>query len=69
MAGLYIISDPATEDKLNLPSGDFDIPLVFQDKALNENGEIAFPNATVPFIHPNWSSDTTGNFLLVNGKV
>jgi len=31
MAGFYLITDPA-EDALNLPSGEYDIPLMLQDR-------------------------------------
>jgi len=36
MAGLFIVEDPAGEDALGLPSGEFDVPLVLQDKRFQQ---------------------------------
>lgn len=36
MAGLFIVEDPAGEAALGLPSGEFDIPLVLQDKRFQQ---------------------------------
>ena len=41
VAGAFIVHD-AVEDALNLPTGDYDIPLVIQDKRINANGEIIY---------------------------
>ncbi|KAI7163252.1 Cupredoxin [Hortaea werneckii] len=41
-AGVYIIYDPE-EDKLGLPSGDYDIPLALSDKTYQSNGDLASP--------------------------
>src|SRR6185295_15556779 len=37
LAAYYLISDPA-EDALSLPRGQFDVPLVIQDRSFNPNG-------------------------------
>ena len=36
MAGLFIVEDPAAEAALGLPSGEFDVPLVLQDKRFQQ---------------------------------
>jgi len=41
LAGFYIIHDPA-EDSLGLPSGDYDVPLLLQDKSFDTNNGLTF---------------------------
>jgi spore coat protein A, manganese oxidase len=41
--GLYIVEDPI-ENKLNLPQGDYDIPLILEDKEFSPNGSLVFNN-------------------------
>src|SRR5262249_8508462 len=45
LAGFYLIRDPAVEGPLNLPSGEFDVPLVIQDRAFNADGSLKYPAA------------------------
>jgi spore coat protein A, manganese oxidase len=40
LAGFYIIHDPA-EDSLNLPSGEYDVPLLLQTKVLNQDNTLS----------------------------
>ena len=72
LAGLYNIRDEV-EDALNLPGGDYEIPLVIQDRMFREDGSLfypsvldsdKFPYAPVPSVIPVLIGDTT----LVNGK-
>ncbi|MEO7143386.1 MAG: multicopper oxidase family protein [Bryobacteraceae bacterium] len=66
LAGLYLLSDPA-EDRLGLPSGRYDIPLVLQDRILDPRGQIAYPvadTAEAPSI-----PEFFGTHILVNGRV
>ena len=42
MSGLYVIRDQE-EANLGLPSGDFEVPLVIQDRSFYENGELFYP--------------------------
>lgn len=58
LTGLYVIGDDA-EDKLRLPNGAFDIPLVIQDRSFNPDGSFRFPLGPDEF-----AGDTT----LVNGR-
>lgn len=58
LAGAYVISDEV-EESLNLPSGDFDVPLIMQDRSLNPDGSLAYPDE--------WVSIFKGNMMAVNG--
>ena len=62
--------DRAFEDPLNLPSGTYDIPLVFHDKSFLSDGIIFVPRrGDNPRIHPHWVPEEFGDFVKVNGKV
>lgn len=60
LAGMYIVHDDF-EDALNLPSGDYDIPLVFQDRRFNADGSLFYN----PFDHDGFLGDK----FLVNGAI
>jgi FtsP/CotA-like multicopper oxidase with cupredoxin domain len=65
LAGGYLIRDQI-EDAVGLPSGEFEVPLIIQDKAftpLTASGE-------QPMYYPNpWEPEFFGNMALVNGAV
>ena len=69
LAGLYNIRDDI-EDALNLPSGDYEVPIVIQDRLFTEDGALFYPShspvpdAPVPSIIP----VLFGNVTVVNGK-
>lgn len=60
LAGLYMLRD-STELSLDLPSGEYEIPLVIQDKSFNADGSIQY--------HEIFQDHFFGNKLMVNGKV
>jgi spore coat protein A len=60
LAGFYLIHD-AVEEKLPLPKGPFDIPLVIQDRSFNSDASLKYP--------AEWDPAFRGNTILVNGKV
>jgi spore coat protein A len=60
LAGIYIVRDPV-ESALNLPSGEFEIPLVIQDRVLDQQGQLVYP--------ADWAEMYFGDLILVNGKV
>jgi spore coat protein A, manganese oxidase len=60
LAGFYIIEDEL-EDSLELPSGDFDVPLVIQDRAFNSNGTLRYTE--------NIDEGFMGDTIVVNGTV
>lgn len=60
LAGFYLLRD-ATEDALNLPRGQYEIPLLIQDKSFHQDGRLKY--------HDIWMEHFFGDFILVNGKV
>jgi spore coat protein A len=60
LAGLYFLRD-AVESALNLPAGEYEIPLVLQDRSFNSDGSFRYP-AT-------WEDMAFGDKVMVNGKV
>ncbi len=66
MAGLYIVRD-AFEDALNLPKGEFEIPLVVMDRLIRTDGQIYYPVTQLP--DAPWIPEYTGNAVLINGKL
>ncbi|MCA9229868.1 MAG: multicopper oxidase domain-containing protein [Planctomycetales bacterium] len=42
LAGFYILRDPQ-EAALNLPSGDFEVPIVIQDRSFYDDGQLFYP--------------------------
>jgi spore coat protein A, manganese oxidase len=69
LAGMYLIREPG-EESLGLPKGDYEIPLIIQDKTFNADGSISYPTVgLLPFVHPQWNPDYAGDTALVNGKV
>ena len=45
LAGLYFLRD-SVESSLNLPTGEFEIPLVIQDRRFNADGSFRYPAAS-----------------------
>jgi spore coat protein A, manganese oxidase len=66
LAGFYLLRDP-TEERLGLPSGRYDIPLVLQDRSLDARGQIMYPVA--PTADAPWVPEFFGTHILVNGRV
>jgi spore coat protein A len=66
LAGFYIIRDPE-EDKFNLPSGSYEIPLIIQDRSFSADGTLLYPPAPNG-THPVWMQEFFGNAICVNGK-
>jgi FtsP/CotA-like multicopper oxidase with cupredoxin domain len=53
-----------------LPSGRFEIPLLIQDRAFNDDGSIHFTQeGNNPDVHPYWDPEYFGDTIMVNGKV
>ena len=69
LAGFYLIRDEA-EQSLNLPSGEFEIPLMLQDRLFHRDGSLFYPTmVNGPKEHPLWVQEFYGDFNCVNGKV
>ena len=60
LAGYYIVEDEL-EDSLDLPSGDFDVPLVIQDRSFNADGSLKYTE--------NIDEGFLGDTIVVNGTV
>ena len=69
LAGLYNIRDDI-EDALNLPSGDYEVPIVIQDRLFTEDGALFYPSESpVPTApSPSIIPVLFGNVTVVNGK-
>lgn len=69
LAGFYFIRD-AWEDNLNLPSGNYEIPIVFQDRMFTDDGQLYYPSMPEEAGQPNPSilPEMFGDFIVVNGK-
>jgi spore coat protein A len=66
MLGTYIIRD-SVEDSLNLPKGDFEIPLVLTDRNLREDGQLYYPVSQR--VDAPWVPEVFGDAVLLNGKL
>ncbi len=60
LAGLYLMRD-SVEDALNIPNGEYEIPLVLQDRKFNPDGSLKYPSE--------WEDVWFGDKVMVNGKV
>lgn len=59
MAGLFLVVDPDDQAR-GLPTGEFDLPLVIQDRLLDDGGQLVYaPNPMVGFL---------GDRIFVNGR-
>ncbi|GAB2575603.1 multicopper oxidase family protein [Gracilibacillus alcaliphilus] len=71
LAGMYILRDKQ-EKSLNLPAGDYEIPLMIADRSFQADGSLFYPsqpadaaaNLPNPSVLPAFNGDT----ILVNGK-
>jgi len=60
LSGFYVI-ESSREKRLNLPSGEYDVPLMLQDKTFEADGSLHYPDSFVA----NFAGDTA----FVNGAV
>jgi spore coat protein A len=66
LQGLFVVRD-AVEDKLNLPRGNYELPLVICDRFLREDGQLEYPVSGIPGAP--WVPEVFGNAVLINGKL
>ena len=71
LAGFYIVRNPGSDPTGDaLPTGKYDMPLVFQDRSFFTDGSFNFPSIGVePAVHPYWQPEFFGDTIMVNGKV
>jgi len=67
LQGNYFLRD-SVEDALNIPKGQFEIPLLMQDRLFNPDGSLLYPVADGG-THQFWIPEFFGDTMLVNGKV
>jgi spore coat protein A len=73
LSGMYILRDDV-ESGLDLPRGDFEIPLILQDRLFGADGSLVYPVVDTggdpdPRVPPIWIPEFFGDTVLVNGKV
>jgi spore coat protein A len=69
LSGFYLIRDEA-EKAFNLPQGEFEIPLMLQDRLFHRDGSLYYPKVVNgPAEHPLWIQEFYGDMNCVNGKV
>ena len=56
-----------TKTSLNLPSGNFELPLVLYDRIFDHQGQLFYPVSPDPE-HP-WMDEVVGDAMVVNGRV
>lgn len=70
LAGFYLLRDPADTTDDNLPSGEYEMPIVIQDRTFNTDGTMWFPTeGNSPVDHPYWNPEFFGDTIMVNGLV
>lgn len=65
LAGFYLIRDDL-EDRLNLPSGPYEVPLLIQDRLFNPDGSLQYP-VDLDGTHRCWVPEFFGDVACVNG--
>jgi FtsP/CotA-like multicopper oxidase with cupredoxin domain len=70
LAGFYILRDKNDNIEKKLPQGQYEIPILIQDRMFYDDGSLAFPDDGVnPDKHPFWEPEFFGNCILVNGVI
>jgi spore coat protein A len=64
--GFFLIRD-AAEEKLNLPSGKYEIPLAIADRFFYADGQLHYPDSGDPAAP--WVSEIYGDVILANGVI
>jgi FtsP/CotA-like multicopper oxidase with cupredoxin domain len=71
LAGLHLIGDDE-EDRLSLPAGDRDLPVMITDRSFTAEGALAYPSLDPGLQHPHgvtsdFHAGVLGDVVLVNG--
>jgi spore coat protein A len=64
--GVYLIRD-SVEDSLNLPAGNYEIPLALCDRSLTPESQLFYPVSDK--VNAPWVPEVFGDLTLVNGKL
>jgi len=71
LSGFFLLRDEE-ESRMDLPSGDYEFPLLLQDRALDDNGQLAYSptfddgQKAPPHI---WGPELFGNLPVLNGAI
>jgi spore coat protein A len=71
LAGFYLLRDEQ-EQKLNLPSGQYEIPLALQDRTLDDHGQLVYSptDETGEKLPPGvWGPEFFGELPVINGAI
>ncbi len=71
LSGFYLLRDDE-ELGFDLPSGDYEIPLVVQDRTLDDKGQLVYApvnDDAIPLAPGIWGPEFLGRFPVVNGKI
>lgn len=66
LAGMLLVRD-GEEDRLHLPSGEYELPLIIADRVIDKQGQLYYPVSGDPD-HP-WVPEFYGDSVLINGKI
>ncbi len=73
LAGFYLVRDQfdtgVPGEGLNIPKGNFEIPIAIQDRMINDDGTLFYPTTGVTSVHPIWAPEFFGDIAVVNGRV
>ena len=76
LAGFYLIRDEFDTglpgQGLNLPKGPYEIPLMIQDRSINQDGSLFYPGdgqGAPPPVPPVWVPEFFGDVAVVNGRI
>jgi spore coat protein A len=72
LAAAYLIFDQVdtgtTINGQRVPSGDYHLPIVLQDKVFNPDGTLYYPTQGNNAVHPIWVPEFFGDTPVINGK-
>ncbi len=71
LSGLYLLRD-ADEQRFDFPAGEYEIPLIVQDRNLDDKGQLVYAPMNddgIPLAPGIWGPEFLGQFPVVNGKI
>jgi spore coat protein A, manganese oxidase len=71
LSGVYILRGEE-EAKLDLPTGEYEIPLILQDRSLYEDGQLRYVPTEMdgtPHLDGSWGPEVFGDLPVVNGAI
>jgi len=71
LSGLYLLRDPE-EESFDLPAGEYEIPLIVQDRTVDDQGHLVYAPVNddgIPLAPGIWGPEFLGQFPVVNGTM